>query len=154
MELIKANKKGIKSTQKVQISGFPPLLTEEEEESLEELSPPSQLIYSLSTSQLGDLMGLASQEDFFSSQEGVPALKRQRTLTTREANGIRMAVAKRPGNDDLGVDELLEIMERDRSTEDEEEALPLTFHTKEDLIRKLQGIQQLPRGEPCLADIF
>ena len=34
-----------------------------------------------------------------------------------------------------------------RSTDDEEEALPLTFHTKEDLIRKLHGIQQIPRGK-------
>ena len=33
-----------------------------------------------------------------------------------------------------------------RSTGNEEEALPLTFHTKEDLIRKLQ---HLPRGEHC-----
>ena len=42
-------------------------LTTEEDESQEELTPPSQLVYSPSTSHLGDLMGLASQEDFFSS---------------------------------------------------------------------------------------
>ena len=138
-------------------------LTTEEEESLEEeLSPPSQLVNSPSSSQLADLMGLASQEDFFSSPEDAPALKRRRTLaihevedirmkTTREDIGIKIVDTERPGNVDIGV----EITEEEvnRSTEEEEEALPLTFHTKEDLIRKLQGLHQLPRGEPCFSHI-
>ena len=76
-------------------------------------------------------MSLGSPPSFLSSPDGAPALKRLRTLITRE--------------DDLGVEE----MEGDRSSDNEEEALPLTFHTKEDLIRKLQGINQLPRGKPC-----
>ena len=122
-------------------------LTTEEEES-QELSPPSHLVYSPSTSHLGDLMGLASQEDFFSSPEDAPALKRRRTLTTHEVEDIRMKVLvnEQPANDDVGA----EVREGNRSTDDEEEAMPLTFHTKEDLLRKLQGLHHLPRGKPCV----
>ena len=55
-----------------------------------------------------------------------------------------------PSNGDAGD----ENTEGNRSISgDEEDALPLTFCTKEDLIRKLQGIQHLPRGEPCF-EIF
>merc|ERR1719158_2336212 len=44
--------------------------TEEDEESPgEELSPPSQLVCSLSTSQLGDLMGHASRPSSFRARE-------------------------------------------------------------------------------------
>jgi len=118
------------------------LTTEEEESSENELSPPSQLVNSPSTSQLGDLMGLASQEDFFSSPEGAPALKRQKTLTIEEDIVIEMMANGRPGIDYVDV----EVSEGNRSSEDEEEATPLTFHTKEDLIRKLQGIHRLSRG--------
>ena len=119
-------------------------LTTEEEES-QELSPPSHLVYSPSTSHLGDLMGLASQEDFFSSPEDAPALKRQRTLSTHEVEDIRMKVLvnEQPANDDVGA----EVREGNRSTDDEEEAMPLTFHTKEDLLRKLQSLHHLPRGK-------
>ena len=121
-------------------------LTTEEEES-QELSPPSHLVYSPSTSHLGDLMGLASQEDFFSSPEDAPALKRRRTLTTHEIeeNRMKVLVNEQPANDDVGV----EVTEGNRSMDDEEEAMPLTFHTKEDLLRKLQGLHHLRRGEPC-----
>jgi len=120
-------------------------LTTEEEDESQELSPPSQLVYSPSTSHLGDLMGLASQEDFFSSSEDAPALKRQRTLTTHEVEDIRMKVLvnEQPANDDVGV----EVTEGNRSMDDEEEAMPLTFHTKEDLLRKLQGLHHLRRGD-------
>merc|ERR1719370_1730665 len=88
-------------------------------------------------------MGLASQEGFFSSPEGAPALKRQRFLTTQEDKRFKMAVNELPGNNDNGV----EVTEGNRSSDDEEEALPLTFCTKEDLIKKLQGIHHLPRGD-------
>ena len=117
-------------------------LTTEEEEESQELSPPSQLAYSPSTSHLGDLMGLASQEDFFSSPEDAPALKRRRTLAIHEVEDIRMKVLV---NDGVGA----KVTEGNRSTDDEEEAMPLTFHTKEDLLRKLQGLHHLRRGEPC-----
>ena len=90
-------------------------------------------------------MGLASQEDFFSSPEDAPALKRQRTLTTLEVKDIRtkVLVIEQPANDDVGV----EVTEGNRSMDDEEEAMPLTFHTKEDLLRKLQSLHHLPRGK-------
>ena len=119
------------------------LTTEEEESQTGELSPPSQLVYSPTTSELADLMGVSKQDDFFSSPEGAPALKRRRTLTTPELEDIRIKMAdiEGPGNN-VGV-------EVNGGTDDEEEALPLTFHTKEDLIRKLQGIHQLPGGKPC-----
>ena len=127
------------------------LTTEEEESPEDELSPPSHLVQSPSTSELGYLMGFASQKDF-SSPEGAPALKKLRTLTTHEVGALRMKVIvnERPGNDAIGV----EFTEGNRSTDDEEEAMPLTFHTKEDLLRKLQGIHHFPRGESCLAEIF
>ena len=123
-------------------------LTTEEEDESQELSPPSQLVYSPSSSHLGDLMGLASQEDFFSSPEDAPALKRQRTLAIHEVEDIRMKVLvnEQPATDDVGV----EVTEGNRSMDDEEEAMPLTFHTKEDLLRKLQGLHHLPRGKPCV----
>jgi len=177
------------------------LTTDEEDESLEELSPPSQLLCSPSTSELGDFQGwpsspatrailqrtatgvtgvprlatelfqsstighravlitpgpgiqlcpltqihssadesLASQEDFFLSQKGAPALKRRKTLL--KDKDTEVMGNKQPFNDEA------EDTDAYRSTGDEEEALPLTFHTKEDLIRKLQGIQHLPRGD-------
>ena len=87
-----------------------------------------------------EVISLASQEDFFLSQEGVPALKRRRTLSIYEEEGT-----EQPGNGDAED----ENTEDNRSTDDEEGALPLTFHTKEDLIRKLHSMQHLPRGEPC-----
>ena len=87
-----------------------------------------------------EVISLASQEDFFLSQEGVPAFKRRRTLSIYEEEDI-----EQPGNGDAEDANT----EDNRSTGDEDEALPLTFHTKEDLIRKLQGMQHLPRGEPC-----
>ena len=115
-------------------------LTTEEDESQDELSPPSQLVCSPSTSELGHLLGLNSQEEFFSSPEGAPALKRRRTLTTQEVEDIRIKM--------VGEDAEDEVMEGNRSTDDEEDALPLTFYTKEDLIRKLKGIHYIPRGKP------
>ena len=115
-------------------------LTTEEDESQDELSPPSQLVCSPSTSELGHLLGLNSQEEFFSSPEGAPALKRRRTLTTQEVEDIRIKM--------VGEDAEDEVMEGNRSTDDEEDALPLTFHTKEHLIRKLKGIHYIPRGKP------
>ena len=119
------------------------LTTEEDESQEDELSLPSQLVHSPSTSELDHLLGLArpSQEEFFSSPEGAPALKRRRTLTSQEVEDIRI---KTVGEDD-DVDE---VTEGNRSTDGEGDALPLTFHTKEDLIRKLQGIHYIPRGKP------
>ena len=87
-----------------------------------------------------EVISLASQEDFFLSQEGVPAFKRRRTLSIYEEEDI-----EQPGNGDAEDANT----EDNRSTGDEDETLPLTFHTKEDLIRKLQGMQHLPRSEPC-----
>ena len=88
-----------------------------------------------------------SQVDFFSSSEDAPALKRQRTFSTHEVDDIRMKVLvnEQPANDDVGA----EVREGNRSTDDEEEAMPLTFHTKEDLLRKLQGLHHLRRDETC-----
>ena len=118
------------------------LTTGEDESQENELSPPSQLVCSPSTSELDHLLGLArpSLGEFFSSPEGVPALKRRRTLTSQEVEEIRIKM--------VGEDAVDEVTEGDRSTDDEGDALPLTFHTKEDLIRKLQGIHHIPRGKP------
>ena len=80
-----------------------------------------------------DVISLDSQEDS-SSQEGAPALKRQKTLPTHEDNHTEVGGNEEPGHDE----------------DDDEEALPLTFHTKEDLIRKLKGIKHLPGGELVL----
>ena len=67
-------------------------------------------------------------------------MKRRRTLTTQEVEDIRIKM--------VGEDAEDEVMEGNRSTDDEEDALPLTFHTKEDLIRKLKGVHYIPRGKP------
>ena len=84
-----------------------------------------------------DVISLDSQEDSFSSLEEAPALKRQKTLPTHEDNHTEVGGNEEPGHDE----------------DDDEEALPLTFHTKEDLIRKLKGIKHLPGGEPSF-EIF
>ena len=90
---------------------------------------------------------LDSQEDLFSSQEDSPALKKQRTATSYEGEDIQEMVGSgQLVNCNAAESEEL-VTEGNRSTDDEEEALPLTFHTKEDLIRKLHGIQQIPRGK-------
>ena len=90
---------------------------------------------------------LDSQEDLFSSQEDSPALKKQRTATSHEDEDIQEMVGSgQLVNCNAAESEEL-VTEGNRSTDDEEEALPLTFHTKEDLIRKLHGIQQIPRGK-------
>ena len=72
-------------------------------------------------------------------------MKRRKTLL--KDKDTEVMGNKQPFNDEA------EDTDAYRSTGDEEEALPLTFHTKEDLIRKLQGIQHLPRGE-CFLEIF
>ena len=84
------------------------------------------------------VISLDSQEDFFSSQEGAPALKRRKTLLKDQ--NTEVVRNEQPFND------YSEETDDNRRTGNEEEALPLTFHTKEDLIRKLQ---HLPRGEHC-----
>ena len=88
---------------------------------------------------------LDSQEDLFSSQEDSPALKKQRTATSHEGEDIQEMVGSGQLVNCNAAEELVTGV--NRSTDDEEEALPLTFHTKEDLIRKLHGIQQIPRGK-------
>ena len=88
---------------------------------------------------------LDSQEDLFSSQEDSPALKKRKTVTSCEGEDIQKMVGSgQPANCNAAEDL---VTEGNRSTDDEEETLPLTFHTKEDLIRKLHGIQQIPRGK-------
>ena len=88
---------------------------------------------------------LDSQEDLFSSQEDSPVLKKRRTVTSYEGEDIQKMVGSGQPANCNAAEEL--VTEGNRSTDDEEEALPLTFHTKEDLIRKLHGIQQIPRGK-------
>ena len=88
---------------------------------------------------------LDSQDDLFSSQEDSPALKKRRTVTSYGGEDIQKMVGSGQSANGNAAEDL--VTEGNRSTDDEEEALPLTFHTKEDLIRKLHGIQQIPRGK-------
>ena len=64
-------------------------------------------------------------------------MKRRKTLLRDQ--DIEVVGNEQPFNDGSESED-------NRRTGNEEEALPLTFHTKEDLIRKLQ---HLPRGEHC-----
>jgi len=89
-----------------------------------------------------------SQEDLFSSQEEEPEQKRRKTLQSFEEAEVGFdagAENKHVDNEDV-VDE---NNDSNRSP-DEDDALPLTFHTKDDILRKLQEMQKVNRGaEDC-----
>jgi len=89
-----------------------------------------------------------SQEDLFSSQEEEPEQKRRKTLQSCEEAEVGFdagAENKHVDNEDV-VDE---NNDSNRSS-DEDDALPLTFHTKDDILRKLQEMQHANRGaEDC-----
>ena len=86
-----------------------------------------------------------SREDLFSSQEEEPEQKRRKTLQSFEEAEVGFdagAENKHVDNEDV-VDE---NNDSNRSP-DEDDALPLTFHTKDDILRKLQEMQQANRGK-------
>ena len=85
-----------------------------------------------------------SQEDLFSSQEEEPEQKRRKTLLCAEGGdclegrvGGENLVKKDVGGEDNDC-------VRDS---DEDDALPLTFHNKDDILRKLEVLKQLTRGK-------
>ena len=85
-----------------------------------------------------------SQEDLFSSQEEEPEQKRRKTLQNAEVGDCREGrvrgehlVKKDVGSEDDDCD-------RDSDGDD---ALPLTFHNKDDILRKLEVLKQLTRGK-------
>ena len=85
-----------------------------------------------------------SQEDLFSSQEEEPEQKRRKTLLCAEGGdclegrvGGEHLVKKDVGGEDNDC-------VRDS---DEDDALPLTFHNKDDILRKLEVLKQLTRGK-------
>ena len=87
---------------------------------------------------------LDSQEDLFSSQEEEPEQKRRKTLLCAEGGdclegrvGGENLVKKDVGGEDNDC-------VRDS---DEDDALPLTFHNKDDILRKLEVLKQLNRGK-------
>jgi len=85
---------------------------------------------------------LDSQEDLFSSQEEEPEQKRRKTQPSSEdENCFEGGQSEYLVNN--GV--LVEENEWDQIT-DEDYALPLTFHTKDDILRKLQEMKHLSRG--------
>ena len=85
---------------------------------------------------------LDSQEDLFSSQEEEPEQKRRKTLPSSEdENCFEGGQSEYLVNN--GV--LVEENEWDQIT-DEDYALPLTFHPKDDILRKLQEMKHLSRG--------
>ena len=84
-------------------------------------------------------------EDLFSSQEEEPEQKRRKTLQSCEEAEVGFdagAENKHVDNEDF-VDE---NNDGNRSS-DEDDALPLTFHTKDDILRKLQEMQHANRGK-------
>ena len=86
-----------------------------------------------------------SQEDLFSSQDEEPEQKRRKTLQSCEEAEVGFdagAENKHVDNEDV-VDE---NNDSNRSS-DEDDALPLTFHTKDDILRKLQEMQHANRGK-------
>ena len=86
---------------------------------------------------------LDSQEDLFSSQEEEPEQKRRKTQPSSEDEKCFEG-----GQSEYLVNDgvLVEENEWDQIT-DEDYALPLTFHTKDDILRKLQEMQQANRGK-------
>ena len=85
-----------------------------------------------------------SQEDLFSSQEEEPEQKRRKTLQNAEVGDCREGrvrgehlVKKDVGSEDDDCD-------RDSDGDD---ALPLTFHNKDDILRKLEVLKQMTRGK-------
>ena len=86
-----------------------------------------------------------SQEDLFSSQEEEPEQKRRKTLQSFEEAEVGFdagAENKHVDNEDV-VDE---NNDSNRSS-DEDDALPLTFHIKNGILRKLQEMQKVNRGK-------
>jgi len=85
-----------------------------------------------------------SQEDLFSSQEEEPEQKRRKTLQSCEEAEVQFEGGvenEHLDDEDVGV----ENNDWDKSS-DEGDALPLTFHTKDDILRKLQDMQHANRG--------
>ena len=85
-----------------------------------------------------------SQEDLFSSQEEEPEQKRRKTLQRIEVGDC---LEGRVGGEYLAKKDIAgEYNDYDRDS-DEDDALPLTFHNKDDILRKLEVLKQLNRGK-------
>merc|ERR1719357_374300 len=85
-----------------------------------------------------------SQEDLFSSQDEEPEQKRRKTLQSCEEAEVQFE----GGVEDEHLDD--EDVGDENNDCDEGDALPLTFHTKDDILRKLQEMQHANRGaEDC-----
>ena len=86
-----------------------------------------------------------SREDLFSSQEDGPEQKRRKTLQScEEAEVSFQGGVENEHLDDKDVGD--ENNDCDKSS-DEGDVLPLTFHTKDDILRKLQDMQHANRGK-------
>ena len=86
-----------------------------------------------------------SQEDLFSSQEEEPEQKRRKTLQSCEEVEVRFeGGVENEHLDDEDVGD--ENNDSDRPS-DEYDTLPLTFHTKDDILRNLQDMQHANRGK-------
>ena len=86
-----------------------------------------------------------SREDLFSSQEEEPEQKRRKTLQGCEEAEVRFqGGVENEHLDDKDVGD--ENNDCDKSS-DEGDVLPLTFHTKDDILRKLQEMQHANRGK-------
>ena len=96
-----------------------------------------------------------SREDLFSSQEEEPEQKRRKTLQSCEEAEVCFEGGVE--NEHL-VDEDAEVKNNDCDRSfDEGDALPLplTFHTKDDILRKLQEMQHANRGKfLCHSQMF
>ena len=86
-----------------------------------------------------------SRKDLFSSQEEEPEQKRRKTLQGCEEAEVRFqGGVENEHLDDKDVGD--ENNDCDKSS-DEGDVLPLTFHTKDDILRKLQEMQHANRGK-------
>ena len=81
-----------------------------------------------------------SQEDLFSSQEEEPEQKRRKTLLCAEV------VGRVGGNHLVKKDVGGEYNDYDRDS-DGDDSLPLTFHNRDDILRKLEALKQLTGGK-------
>ena len=86
-----------------------------------------------------------SREDLFSSQEDGPEQKRRRTLLSCEEAEVRFQGGVE--NEHLDDKDDGDVNNDCDKSSDEGDVLPLTFHTNDDILRKLQETQRTNRGK-------
>ena len=87
---------------------------------------------------------LDSQEDLFSSQEEEPEQKRRKTLQRIEVGDCLEGRVR--GEHPTKKDVAREYNDYDRDS-DGDDSLPLTFHNRDDILRKLEALKQLTGGK-------